>query len=126
MGANTLGATVLVADDEDDLRFVAREILEAHGYQVIEAANGREAVELYLANIDRIDLILLDLTMPEMSGKEALVKIRKADGSVPVIIASGYNKESIAEQFREEKVEDFIHKPFHMAELLTKIASALE
>jgi PAS domain S-box-containing protein len=88
-----LGAlTVLVADDEDSVLFVAQQMLEHLGHRVVTATNGAEAVELYRANAGEIDLVMLDMTMPVMDGVQALNSLKALDPGLRVVLSSGYTK----------------------------------
>ena len=84
---------VLVADDEDLVRDVADTMLRQIGFEVVAVQDGREAVQAFAADPHRFDLVLLDLTMPIMSGSEALQAIRQIRPDVPVLIMSGYNEQ---------------------------------
>jgi two-component system, cell cycle sensor histidine kinase and response regulator CckA len=86
--------TILVAEDEEALRNLSKDVLEALGYTVLSAQNGEEAVELFAANRDKIDLLLFDVVMPVMGGSEAYKTIREMDGKVvPLIFMTGYSSE---------------------------------
>ena len=82
---------ILVVEDEEALRELLREILESHGYQVLEAANGVEALRVWEAQGRKVDLLLSDMVMPEgMTGRELAEKLLEADPRLPVILTSGY------------------------------------
>src|SRR5262249_7505126 len=83
--------TILVVDDEEIVRRTASVTLDTHGYRVFLAANGQEAVDLFAGMADEISLVLLDLTMPVMSGEATLRRLRAIRPDVPVILSSGYN-----------------------------------
>jgi CheY-like chemotaxis protein len=87
----TCPATILMAEDDDMVRSLAMEVLEDAGYTVIEAVNGQEAVDLFTANRDSIDLVLLDVIMPKMTGQQAWEKIHELSPDLPVIFSSGYS-----------------------------------
>lgn len=89
--------TILVAEDEESLRNLAKEILEGLGYTVILASDGREAVEMFTANREKIDVLIFDVVMPVMGGTSAFKEIAKMrDGHAPpVIFMTGYNPENI-------------------------------
>jgi len=92
---------------------------------VILAENGKEAVDVYRAERERIDLVLLDLTMPEISGKEALKMLRAIDDRVRVILMSGYSSDAVSKS-ATEAVLGFVQKPFPPKELAAAVRAALD
>jgi len=117
--------TLLLVDDEEVIRGFATEILSAHGYQVIACRNGREALESYAASPGKIDLVILDLFMPVMDGKETLAALKKINPRAKVVISSGY-AETKELKGLEGEICAFIHKPYKPAELLTKVREVLD
>jgi two-component system cell cycle sensor histidine kinase/response regulator CckA len=117
-------AQVLVVDDERALRQAIRHLLEAEGHTVLEAANGVEALQLFRQRQDEIDLVLLDLLMPEMDGGEALVALRAIDADVPIILSSGFDATETLDRARGE-VSGVLSKPFRASELLRVVQAAL-
>ncbi|MEW6327719.1 MAG: ATP-binding protein [Thermodesulfobacteriota bacterium] len=117
--------TLLLVDDEEVIRGFATEILSAHGYQVIACQNGREASEIYAASPGKIDLVILDLVMPVMDGKETLAALKKINPQVKVAISSGY-AETKELKGLECEIGAFIHKPYKSAELLRKVREVLD
>ena len=83
--------TVLLVDDEDLVSDLGARILTKHGYTVLQAANGREALDLFKKERSQISLVILDLIMPEMGGTECLKELLKIDPQVNVLVASGYS-----------------------------------
>ncbi len=116
---------VLVVDDEEMVRKVAKASLERRGYTVLVASNGREGVDLF-ANVPSIALVILDLTMPVMNGDEALRRMRQARPGVPVIVSSGYSEAETMKRFRGEPALTFIQKPYTGAALWGKVESVLQ
>ena len=115
-------ATILVVDDEPQIRRVLRTTLSSNGYEVVEAKNGQEAVEFVVRG--RPDLILLDINMPEMSGLEACNKIRSSfDG--PIIMVTVRNSEKDKISALDCGADDYVVKPFAIGELLARIRAAL-
>jgi PAS domain S-box-containing protein len=106
--------TILLADDEEMIRNLAQQILETHGYSVVTAADGQEAIDLYMRQRDRYDLVILDLTMPRLSGTEALTRIRNLNPGAKVILSSGYPSGETS------RASAFLPKPYR-AESLTRI-----
>jgi PAS domain S-box-containing protein len=116
---------ILVVDDEPLLRQVAKTILERYGYTVLLAENGREAVQMVRESGDTVAAVLLDLTMPQMGGAEALRLIRQIRPGIPVIISSGYSASGTREQLGVGAVADFLQKPYSAVQLGEKIQAAL-
>src|SRR5581483_4688351 len=119
------GELVLVVDDEDIVLRMSSSILERMGYRVAAAADGQQALDLFRERKGEIDLIILDLTMPVMSGTETLGHIRKIAPDVPVIISSGYDASRANVEFKDKNVAGFIHKPTAVPEFLAAIRKAL-
>src|SRR5204863_6634284 len=82
--------TILVIDDEDTVRQAAKSALESYGYKVVVATNGKEGVRIFQEFAGQIDAVLLDMTMPVMSGEEALARLRSLQSDIPVVLSSGY------------------------------------
>ena len=109
--------TVLLVDDEETVREVACEMLKALGFEVISAVDGREAVELYRVKGDRIDLVLMDLNMPNLNGEEAFHALRHMDPQVRVILSSGFSEQEVTRKFLGKGLAGFIQKPYTLATL---------
>jgi two-component system KDP operon response regulator KdpE len=114
--------TILVVDDEPQIRRVLSTMLTSQGYPVIEARNGEEALEKIRG--ERIDLILLDVNMPGMSGLETCAQIRRS-GDVPIIMLTVRNSERDKVQALDAGADDYVVKPFGAEELLARIRAAL-
>jgi PAS domain S-box-containing protein len=117
--------TILLADDEAMIRNLARAVLEQHGYQVLLAADGLEAVETYRRERHRIALVILDLTMPRLSGRDALRQLLQIDPQVRVLLASGYSAEHLSE-LEEDQIAGFIGKPYRVDELAKTVRATLD
>ena len=115
-------ATILVVDDESQIRRVLRATLSSSGYDVVEAKDGQEAIEMVLR--ERPDLILLDVNMPRMSGLEACSKIRLSFEG-PIIMVTVRNSEQDKIVALDAGADDYVVKPFAMGELLARIRAAL-
>jgi len=111
------GSTVLLIEDEASVRNTAKAMLTRLGYAFIEAQDGVEAVRLFEEHQDKIDYVLSDLTMPRMDGWETLTELRRMGAEVPVILASGYDKESVMSGDHPELPQGFLNKPYSMAAL---------
>jgi PAS domain S-box-containing protein len=118
---NGVGETVLVVEDEPAMREVTRRILSRRGYRVITAASGREAIEIAANHAGGIDVLLTDVIMPQMLGKEAAERIRALRPSVKVLFMSGYTQGLLDTQGVLEAGVNLIEKPFTEASLLTKL-----
>jgi two-component system, cell cycle sensor histidine kinase and response regulator CckA len=116
-GAWRGAGTVLLVDDEETVRSAGRLMLESFGFEVIAAENGREAVELYRENADRIVAVLLDLTMPQMDGEQTFRELRRLRPDVKVALMSGYNEQDATQHFIGRDLAAFVQKPFDMASL---------
>lgn len=114
--------TILLVDDEPIIRATGRAILEQFGYQVLLAENGREAVRVYRENNRRIDLVILDMIMPDMNGRDCFYELKRIRPDVKVLLASGFSKEEDLSEMREQGLAGFISKPYQGAELSQKIA----
>jgi PAS domain S-box-containing protein len=115
--------TVLVIDDEESVRAVARESLEKSGYRVLTAADGSSALALFEERATEIDAVLLDVTMPGMSGEETLEAMRRLKADVRVVLTSGHGEQDLARRF--DIRAGFVPKPFRAIELTQRIAEAL-
>ncbi|MCX5872614.1 MAG: PAS domain S-box protein, partial [Deltaproteobacteria bacterium] len=118
--------TILLVDDEETIRDVGRDLLESAGYQVITARTGQEALEIYRAKSDSIALVILDLIMPEMGGKECLEELLKIDPVVKTLICSGLSPNGAAKAALKTGAKGFIGKPYNSAEMLSGIRKILD
>ena len=117
--------TVLVVDDEEGVREVAAHMLERLGFTVIPAADGQEAVAAFRRHVDDIVLVLLDMTMPKMSGKDALHEMRRIRPDVKVVLCSGYGEQDATSHFATRDLAGFVQKPFGLADLSYVVRHAL-
>ena len=119
--------TLLLVDDEAPVRRVAEGVLKHHGYNILSAEDGIDALDVFEKNKDSISLVLLDLTMPRLSGKETLVELRRRQENVPVVVCSGYLVD--LQGFEEEtgvRPEAAIQKPYNINDLASKIREVLD
>lgn len=119
------GGTVLVIDDEEVVRRTAENGLRRYGYEVLTAGDGAEGVELFRARAAEISAVLLDMTMPVMSGEEALALIKQIRPDVPVVASSGYSETEAARRFAPALLAGFVQKPYTAAALAGSIRAAL-
>jgi PAS domain S-box-containing protein len=118
--------TILVVDDEDFIRDLGQRILTRSGYTVLTATSGEEALEVYSHQQDKISLIILDLIMPGMGGKECLGKLRKVNPEAKVLIASGYAADEATKGSVGLGAKGFVAKPFRHTELLKQVRKTLD
>jgi CheY-like chemotaxis protein len=118
--------TVLLVDDEDMLVDIGRQMLEALGYQVMVARNGKEAVEIYEKHHDSIDMVILDMIMPDMGGAQACDRMKEISPDIKILVASGYSIEGQARRTLARGCDGFIQKPFSLKQLSEKIRGILD
>jgi PAS domain S-box-containing protein len=118
--------TLLVVDDEEFVRDLGERLLSRAGYTVITASNGREAVDIYSQYKDAISLVILDLVMPDMGGKECLKRLIEIDPGAKVLIASGYSAELSIQDCMQRGAKGGIAKPFKLVELLKHVRMVLD
>jgi DNA-binding NtrC family response regulator len=109
--------TILLVDDEESIRDFGGRILKRAGYNVLTAPCGKEAVDIYGREHDRIVLVILDLSMPRMGGDECLGKLLMIDPAVKVIISTGLSSGEIAEPMKSQ-AKGFVNKPYDISRLL--------
>jgi CheY-like chemotaxis protein len=117
--------TVLLVDDEEMVASVGKDLIETLGYEALVAANGEEALQIFRAQKERIDLVVLDMIMPGMSGAETYVKLRGIHQDVKVLLSSGYSLDGEAEKMLRNGCRGFIQKPYSMKALAVKLREAL-
>jgi signal transduction histidine kinase/CheY-like chemotaxis protein len=118
-------ATVLVVDDDPMVRSVARRLLESFGLTVHVASDGPEAIRHVAGAPDEIDAVLLDMTMPEMSGPEVLARLAEIRSDLPVVLMSGYHEDELSSDVRPG-ISGFVQKPFTPADLASRMRVALD
>lgn len=117
--------TILLVEDEEMLRDLGVTILEGEGYRVLAAKDGMEAVALFEAHRDDIGLVVCDLGLPRLGGREAFLKMKESRPGVRAIVASGYLEPAIRSEMLKAGVLDTIQKPYDFNDLLTKIRAAI-
>jgi CheY-like chemotaxis protein len=113
--------TVLVVDDESLVREMVKNVLQGCGYAVLAADSGLAAIDALKRHSGDIALVVLDLSMPGMSGEEALPELRKIRPQVKVLVSSGYSESETMTLFQGQSVSGFIQKPYTIAELAEKV-----
>lgn len=119
------GATILLVDDEESVRCVTRRMLEARGYGVVTAGDGFEGMRTYCADPERYDLVLLDVTMPELDGKRTLTRLREVDPDVRVVLMSGIPDDYQSSSY-DANGADFLQKPYGIEDLHSVVNAALD
>ena len=117
--------TILLAEDESSVRLMLKTILTESGYQVIEAVNGVEATVKFSENRHTIDLVLLDVIMPRMNGRETREEILKIRRDVKVLFMSGYSGDILGEEILRQEGVGFIHKPLNPREIISQLQETL-
>ena len=117
--------TVFLIDDDDMIADVSELILKNSGYDVVSAKSGKEAIEVYKENHSRIDMVILDMILPDMGGGDTYDRLKEINPEIKVLLASGYDIEYQGRDIMERGCDGFIQKPFNMNELLEKISGIL-
>ena len=115
---------ILLVDDEADMRFAARMVLERAGHTIVEANEGEAALKM-LGN-EKIDLVLLDMRLPGMDGIQILQKIRETNTELPVIMVTGYGNVELGQKAIELGADHYLSKPFHNKDLLEVVRATFE
>ena len=117
---------LLVIDDNESTRNMARRILEKTGFDVLLAADGREGIALYSTHRSEVQLVLLDMTMPHMNGEEACRQLRLINPDLRIVMMSGYNEQEVVRRRAGRGLSGFIQKPFQPRALIAKITEVLQ
>ena len=118
--------TILLVDDEEMILSVGAELLKHLGYRVFLADGGKAALEKFTANAAAIDLVILDLIMPDLGGRETFERLRSISPNVRVLLSSGYSINGEASEILDKGCNGFIQKPFNLQQLARKIRSVLD
>ena len=118
--------TILLVDDEEVVRYLGKELLEYLGYRVFLAEDGRQGLDLYMSQRGEIDLVLLDISMPQLSGYEVLNRIRAVDAHARVIISSGYAMDKTTETGVLSAASGYLMKPYVLADMAKTIRQVLD
>lgn len=118
--------TILLVDDDDMVIYVGVKMLEKIGYKVMKARTGKEAIEIYRENQKKIDLVILDMIMPEMGGGEVYDFLKSMNPRIKVLLSSGYSLKGEAKGILERGCNGFIQKPINMKDLSLKIRKILD
>jgi CheY-like chemotaxis protein len=123
--ARGTGQTILVVDDEEIVRNIAITALKDTGFSVLVATNGAEALAILTANSE-VALVILDLTMPVMTGEKAIPLIKLSRPNVPIILSSGYSEAELSRRFNSAGISAFLQKPYTASAILAKVTQILE
>jgi CheY-like chemotaxis protein len=118
--------TILVCEDETDIRNFVREVLESNGYTVVEAKDGEEGIDAFNRYKDKVALVLLDVMMPKKSGKDVYDAILEMNPGVKTIFMTGYSTDSLDKQGFGDSITPCIFKPIETDMLLTEIRRKLD
>ena len=118
--------TIMLVDDEEAINDLGRQILSSQGYHILTAGTGEEAVEVYRKNMDQIDLVILDISMPGMGGYKCLQEILRMDPRAKVIISSGYSFHDQPKDTLEAGFAGHLHKPYRVSDMLTTVREVLD
>ena len=116
---------ILLVDDEKAVLDVTRMILEHFGFAVLSAKGGAEAVDVFGKEPGTIDAVVLDLTMPDMSGVDVFRRIRTLRADIPVLFSSGYTSSSVPAELNGQPGTDFLQKPYQASALVGKVQALL-
>ena len=117
--------TILLVDDEANVRNVAQKSLQDFGFNVVAAENGKQGIQLFQENPQKFRLVLLDLTMPEMGGEKTFDAIRRIRPETPVVLLSGYDEAEMSRRMGGKSVQGFVQKPFTSDWLVESVLEAL-
>ena len=118
-------ATVLLVDDDETVRQVGRTILQRYGFTVFTACDGQDGVEVFAQHADEIDVVILDMTMPNLNGEEAFREMQRIRPHVRALLSSGYSEQEATSKFQAAGLAGFIQKPYYAADLTSKISEVL-
>jgi CheY-like chemotaxis protein len=124
-GRDSSAGTVLVVDDEDSMRSVVAVALERAGFHILQARDGREALALFLQHQDRIRLILMDLTMPDLDGEETCRELHRRGAVMPIVLCSGFHEMEALRRFNDLGLAGFLQKPFGLGALVELVQKLL-
>ena len=116
---------ILIAEDEKTFRSILSRVLKRAGFEVLEAANGQEAVDIFSAHRDKIDCVLLDLSMPKLNGEETQQALHALRNDLPIVMMSGFSELEIVNRFRDAGIAGCLQKPVSNDELVDTIRNVL-
>ncbi|RJP19589.1 MAG: response regulator [Candidatus Abyssobacteria bacterium SURF_5] len=117
---------ILVVDDEEVVRSLAKDVLESYGYKVLLAQDGVEAVEMFREHDGSIGLVIIDMVMPKMGGRETFQRLKEINPGVKALLSTGYGRNGETREIMRDGVKGLLQKPFHLEELLLKVRKVLD
>ena len=117
---------VLVVEDDDSLRELLKTMLEAHGFKVLTATDGLDAIEVFTKNKESIGVVLSDLGLPYLAGWDAFLRMKKINPELKGILASGYFHPNVKEEIIKSGADNFIQKPYNTPEIVAMLHRMLE
>ncbi len=120
-----MSGTVLVIDDHATVRNVAARMLERLGFETLEADGGRAGIDTYFRNEEAVRLVLLDMSMPDMTGDEVFAELRRRNARVPILLMSGFNEQDATNRFVGKGLAGFLQKPFTLADMRAVVNEVL-
>ena len=117
---------ILIVDDEDMIREVCRDMLAEFGYVTLVASSGAEALGIIRNQTEKIDLVILDQSMPQMDGVTVFRELRRISPNIKVLLSSGYSEQEVSERFKGLGLDGFIQKPFNLTNLVDKVRRVLK
>lgn len=118
--------TVLLVDDDELILEVGERLLKTMGYKVLKTESGEEAIEIYKKNKNKIEIVILDMIMPDKDGGETYDMLKKIDPGIKVLLSSGYSIDGKATEILDRGCNSFIQKPFRMKGLAQKLREILD
>lgn len=118
--------TVLLADDQEMVRNLGRDILERYGYRVLVASDGQEALDIFRQRAQDIDLVVLDYAMPRLSGLDTMRLLRELNRTVPILFSSGYYSDQAIQAIEQEQGVGFVAKPYRTTELARSVRDIID
>ncbi len=117
---------ILIVDDEEIIRQTAKELLSHLGYDIVTASDGRKAVEYYKRHSHEIDLVVLDMVMPELGGRDCFRALKEINPDVKAILSTGYSLDSATQEVLNEGIIAFAQKPYQLKQLAEVVSYALK
>jgi CheY-like chemotaxis protein len=121
-----VAGTVLLVEDEDQVKLVAKAMLKTLGFKVIEVSNGREALDLYQNNSADITLVLTDIGMPVMDGYTLFRELKALNSELPIIISSGFGDSVVTTRIPVEEIAGLVSKPYRFDQLRDVLKGVVE